>query len=107
MTEINIKLLEQFEWRIFTGFPPGEVKAELLNRGFSEEEAGIFIDELYKLSVVKGTNRSYTWRIIISTLTMLSCIYLIIPGNNAGILFIISFSLKVVNDLIFSKIKNK
>lgn len=104
MTDKDLELLEQYETRIRRGFPIGEVKAELLRKGFTEEQSTIFITELSRLSAKKSDDRNINFRMVVSTILILfGIIQLSTTNSKIGLWFIISGVVKIVYDQYFSK----
>jgi len=107
MTDEELELLKSYERRVRGGFPIGEIKTELLNKGFTEEHANNFMSELSNLSANKGKERNTEFRMIISIgFIVLGVIQLSIAKSMIGIWFIISGVLKLVYDLFLNKKKD-
>lgn len=51
------ELVVLYERKIRWGFPSGEVRSELLQKGYSEIEVNSIIDQLHQLSINKGKER--------------------------------------------------
>lgn len=103
MTDEDLALLERYETRVRRGFPIGEVKSELFEKGFTEEQANNFMTELYRLSVKKSDARGFIFRTIISTLFILFGFFLLSTKSMSGVWFIISGVIKFMYDQYFSK----
>ena len=103
MTNEDLELLEFYETRIRKGFPSGEIKTELLKKGFTEEQADNFMVGLLKLSSQKSDDRNINFRMVISAVLILVGIFqLSTTKSKLGWWLIISGVIKIGYDLYSS-----
>ena len=100
------QLLNHYHSRIRKGFPRGEVKAELLAKGFTNEEADDFLIDLFRISSDKSNNRKFDFQMIVTAFFFFYGFYLIIDvHSNTGYWLILSAGCKFSYDFIFGNRK--
>ena len=102
------QLLDHYYNRIRKGFPRGEVKAELLAKGFTEEEAEEFLIDLFRISSDKSNNRKFDFQMIINAVFFFYGVHLLVnKHSNIGYWFLLLAAGKFLLDFIFRNKKRE
>ena len=100
------QLLDHYYNRIRKGFPRGEVKAELLAKGFTEEETEEFLIDLFRISSDKSNNREFDFYMIITAIFFFYGVYLLVnKHSNIGYCFLFTAACKFLYDFVFGNRK--
>ena len=100
-------IAEQYEKKIRGGFPAGELRSELLQKGYSEAETDTIIAEIKKMQTGKSSGRQQSFRFVLGSISILAGLWLLkSPQKVYGIFLIVSGTVKIIYDLFFEKKKD-
>ena len=95
------QLLDHYYNLIRKGFPRGEVKAELIAKGFTDEEAEEFLIDLYRISSDKSNNREFDFYMIITAIFFFYGIHLLVnKHSDIGYGFLFMVACKFLYDFV-------
>jgi hypothetical protein len=90
-----------YESKVRNGFPIGEVKAALLSKGYSEEDAVDIEKQIRHIATTKNKERESTFRYFIGgAFIVLGILMCIGSTNKAGYFLILSGVVKIIFDIV-------
>ncbi len=91
------ELIEYYEKKIRNGFPSGEVRHELMKKGYSEEEVNHLNKEIYAASIKKSSERSKNFQHVITFFLILVGFFMaFVIKSNMGYTLIVLGSIKLI-----------
>jgi hypothetical protein len=94
------ELLHQLHSRMRRGYPAGELREDLLQKGYTAEEADHILDRLNDEEVKKSSWRESSVPYIISIVLVLLGIFSYATGSSIGIWLIISGAIRAIVALV-------
>ncbi|MDB5253132.1 MAG: hypothetical protein JWP27_2301 [Flaviaesturariibacter sp.] len=100
MQQTDPKLMEHYERKTRKGFPLGEVREDLLQRGYTTEEADAFTRELGSRIAKKGAGKEAGLLLFMGVAIVLLGLVMILNGSKPGIWFILTGAIRVVYSIV-------